>query len=132
KPLGPFVRQCNRDMARELPLMNAGGSAMAIQLRKLFLMEAVCLTILLLHAVETYSDSPAKRFVVKVNGAGFPVAAIQTSDGDYVSLSQSASAEPGETITTYMIRKIDSSGKKIWQNFLQLSDRGDAGKPSSI
>jgi len=59
------------------------------------------------------SEVQAPAFVKKVEGAGRVSAAVQTTDGSYVSISDTGD-------TSCFVRKISNKGKRIWERTLSF------------
>ncbi len=71
----------------------------------------VCLVAL---SVTFGSEVRTTPFVKKIEGGVRVETAIQTTDGSYVSIST------GDTFTFFIVRKISSSGQRIWERTLSF------------
>jgi outer membrane protein assembly factor BamB len=91
---------------------------------KIFVLLFVCLVSPLLSGNDSSSlKAPkavqAKAFVKRVEGAGRVMDAIQTADGNYVSISSTGAA-------IWIVRKVTMTGTRIWERSLsfQVADGG--------
>ena len=69
------------------------------------------------------SDAATDTFVKKVKGSGSVIDAIQTADGNYISLSRPNATWPW---TRHIVTKLTPIGKRIWERTLdvQIDDYG--------